>query len=427
MVFDDHDVTDDWNLCQLWRERVVGNPLGRSVWRDGLAVFALFQGWGNDPAAYDTQPGADVLDVCGRLFPADGRAGPDPQAVTDLDHLFGLGAEPPVMRWNYTVDGSVHRVLACDTRTRRGFTGPVSPPIQLPDGERQAQIPEGPLPAGFEVLFVVLSQPAVDPVMLGELTQGLIANGVSALSNIRKKMDVQDRAIVGLETLDYEGWGARPLEIVGLLDRLSTYPRVIIMSGDVHFAVCLSLWFWRRGQGLVSVIGQFTSSAVQYITFPEYLVPMLGQGWANDLVGRGLPDRLPGVEDPSRFAGRGDEPAAPPPSSPDAAPSGAGPGCGLARRRHRGRTCRLRRLAARLPPGPTARCRRDPEPVRPDPLSGEFDAADPLHGDRGYAELARRHSAACTSTPTPRRLAIYNKVARATFATTATGWSPAAR
>ena len=61
------------------------------------------------------------------------------------------------------------------------------------------------------------------------------------------------------------------------------------MSGDVHFAVCLSLSFWRRGQGLVSVIGQFTSSAVQYITFPEYLVPMLGQGWANDLVGRGYP------------------------------------------------------------------------------------------------------------------------------------------
>src|SRR5204863_8798082 len=112
-----------------------GNGLGRSVWRRGLAVFALFQGWGNDPAAYATGPGSDVLDAIGRLFPAGGGAGPDAGATADLDRQFGLGSEPPIMRWNYIVDGAVHRVLACDTRTRRGFTGPVSPPIQLPDGE----------------------------------------------------------------------------------------------------------------------------------------------------------------------------------------------------------------------------------------------------------------------------------------------------
>ena len=53
--------------------------------------------------------------------------------------------------------------------------------------------------------------------------------------------------------------------------------------------------------------------------------------------------------------------------------------------------------------------------MRPDPLSGEFDAADPLHGDRGYAELARRHSASVHQHANTRRLAIYNKVARVTF------------
>src|SRR5205085_8359538 len=104
--------------------------------------------------------------------------------------------------------------------------------------------------------------------------------------------------LTGLESLDYEGWGARPAEVPRLLDRLATYDRVMILSGDVHFAVSLSLRFWRHGQGLVSTIGQFTSSAVQYITFPEVLIPLLGQGWANDLLGRGYPFDLLVWRDP---------------------------------------------------------------------------------------------------------------------------------
>ncbi len=29
MIFDDHDVTDDWNLNPSWRDRVFTSPLGK--------------------------------------------------------------------------------------------------------------------------------------------------------------------------------------------------------------------------------------------------------------------------------------------------------------------------------------------------------------------------------------------------------------
>lgn len=414
MVFDDHDVTDDWNLCRLWQEQVLGNGLGRSVMRDGLAAFALLQGWGNDPVAYEDGPAAQLLDAISRLFSAGSTAGPDPAAAAEIDTLLGFTGQPPLMRWHYTVDGAVHRVIACDTRTRRGLTGRVSPPVQLPDAERGAQIPEGPLPAGFEMLIVVLSQPVLDPVVLGELTQGLIAGGAAAFASIDKKMKEPDaRAMAGLETLDYEGWGARPAEIARLLDRLATYRRVMILSGDVHFAVSLGLSFWRRGQGLVSTIGQFTSSAVQYITYPEILLPLLGQGWANQLIGSGYPFDLLVWRDPV------DDPV----STPGL------PSRGLRRR--------LLRRPVMLPTGDwpagttqeippdfawRLRLLQDqrsdpdrPEPVRPEPLPGEFDSADPLHGQRGYAALARRHAAGVRKHTNTRSVAIYNKVARLTF------------
>jgi len=415
MVFDDHDVTDDWNLCQLWVKQVYGNPLGRSVVRDGLVTFALTQGWGNNPIAYDSGPGAGLLARSTELFPASATQGPAQGAVDAIDTVLGLGGQPPQMRWNFAIDGPAHRVIACDTRTRRTFSGPVSPPIQLADAERDFQIPAGPAEAGVEMVMVVLSQPALDPVALGELTQGLISRGASAGASIANRMESPDKiALTGLESLDYEGWGARPANAARLLDRLATYKRVMILSGDVHFAVTLGLQFWRKGQGLVSEIGQFTSSAIQYITFPEVVVPLVGQGWANALIGRGYPFDVFVWTDPA-----------------DAPVTFATlPSRGV-RRRMLQRPVLLAGLY--LPEGASEAIPPDfvwslqllsdqrpdgerPEPVRPEALTAEFDADDPLHGEHGYSALSRRHQNAVRKHSNTRTLGMFNKVARLTFA-----------
>ena len=52
MIFDDHDVTDDWNITKEWQEKVASSPLGNHVIANALTAYWAFQGWGNDPAAF---------------------------------------------------------------------------------------------------------------------------------------------------------------------------------------------------------------------------------------------------------------------------------------------------------------------------------------------------------------------------------------
>ena len=52
MMFDDHEVTDDWYLNPMWRERAFASPLGTAILRNGLLAYAVFQDWGNSPSRY---------------------------------------------------------------------------------------------------------------------------------------------------------------------------------------------------------------------------------------------------------------------------------------------------------------------------------------------------------------------------------------
>jgi hypothetical protein len=53
MIFDDHDITDDWNISLEWKENVDNSPLARHVIANGLMAYWAFQGWGNNPVQYD--------------------------------------------------------------------------------------------------------------------------------------------------------------------------------------------------------------------------------------------------------------------------------------------------------------------------------------------------------------------------------------
>ncbi len=53
MIFDDHEITDDWNLNPSWRDRVFTSPLGKAIVRNGMMAYALFQDWGNRADRYN--------------------------------------------------------------------------------------------------------------------------------------------------------------------------------------------------------------------------------------------------------------------------------------------------------------------------------------------------------------------------------------
>ncbi len=52
MIFDDHDITDDWNLSREWEEIAYGHPFSRRIIGNALLAYAMNQAWGNCPEAF---------------------------------------------------------------------------------------------------------------------------------------------------------------------------------------------------------------------------------------------------------------------------------------------------------------------------------------------------------------------------------------
>lgn len=148
MMFDDHEVSDDWNITRDWVEGVRSEALGRDVLRNALTAYTLFQDLGNDPIRYTTTdtPQTKALAAIGELFFESGTLvddGPRQPAVDELEKRFGITklgagglATEPVddttrVHWHYRVDGPGYEVLVLDNRTGRGYEARTSVPANL--------------------------------------------------------------------------------------------------------------------------------------------------------------------------------------------------------------------------------------------------------------------------------------------------------
>jgi hypothetical protein len=77
-------------------------------------------------------------------------------------------------------------------------------------------------------------------------------------------MELQLR-LTTLGELDFESWSYHPAAFQELLERLSQYPSVVILSGDVHYGYSNVMEYWndRPPASSYSVFAQFCSSAAR--------------------------------------------------------------------------------------------------------------------------------------------------------------------
>jgi hypothetical protein len=274
MIFDDHDVTDDWNLSQRWINRVYTKPMGAQVIRNALCAYALFQGWGNDPAAFATGRNAELLQAISTRFGQP--TGPYPKGEDKPMHqLLGLIPATPAQQvhWNYQVPSPTTLMVVLDTRTRRKFAGQGFQPPDLLGQNRDAQLPAGPLADGREMLFVISAAPVIGPDVIDSIGwpaaqiaidvvhagKGLDGKGFD-LGEIGEEYKKAPRPNVGTEKYDAEGWSANEVAREEFLKRLATYPAAAILSGDVHFSSTVVMDHYRKGVAKPSRIVQLTCS-----------------------------------------------------------------------------------------------------------------------------------------------------------------------
>jgi hypothetical protein len=271
MVFDDHEVTDDWNLDFPWVAAVYSNAPGRRLVTNGVLAYALCQHWGNVPGRFATagSPEASLLaavDGAGGLA-----ASPAPTAAPLLGVPAGVPAEPPpavalrdlsdpaAIRYDLTVDptdGWPVRIVLLDERSAREFSRTDNQAARISRAALALQLPP---PATSALLTLVV---AAAPV----LGSDLVENVIQPLFNLLPG---------GGEFADYESWSAVTANHQDLLERLAAHDPVVVLSGDVHYGFTARLT--RLQGGATTHLAQLTASAAKNVEIKNAAISMLSE------------------------------------------------------------------------------------------------------------------------------------------------------
>lgn len=278
MIFDDHEVTDDWNISRDWISNVNRSLLGRGILRNGLLAYGIFQGWGNDPDTFAASGdnAAFLTEAAKVLAPNHDVPAADTAA---LDQCLGLGPAPDAskqIKWHYQLPGIKHHTVVLDTRTRRGFPNALPTPASLLGESLKTQLPAGTsAPPERQLLILVSPVPVLGPSVIEQIAQPL-ADAVHDVKLSAARLPYSEcnptGQIEGRFVNDVESWAANELAFEEFIARVATHPRVVILSGDVHYGTSLSLDYWKGGKDeAVSRVVQLTASALHNPADKDFL------------------------------------------------------------------------------------------------------------------------------------------------------------
>ena len=236
MIFDDHDVTDDWNLTRGWEEAVYGNQFAKRIVGNALIGYWLCQGWGNDP--HKLQP---LYESCKSLFTANGINQHDQlvEQMLDWEH------------WGYCLE-TTPKLVVLDTRTQRWRSEfSLSKPSGLMDWEALSDLQQELI--GQESVIMVSAAPIF---------------GVKFIETIQRIFTFFGKAL----TVDAENWMAHKgtaSVILRIFRNRKTPPNFVILSGDVHYSFVYDITLRFRHNS--PNITQITSSGIKN-QFPDKLL-----------------------------------------------------------------------------------------------------------------------------------------------------------
>jgi phosphodiesterase/alkaline phosphatase D-like protein len=283
MIFDDHDVRDDWNTSAAWRERITAQPWWRGRIRGALASYWIYQHIGN------LSPQHRHADATWRAVQGVGAdAWPVLRKMADASD-----SDAAAVRWSFRWDIDGVRLVVVDTRCGRVLT----------EG-RRAMLDD----AEFSWVEDAVSADAhqADHVLVGCSLPWLLAPALHDLEAANEAACARGGALAERirQALDLEHWAAFRNSfnrLTALLRRVAAGPdapaTISVLSGDVHHSYVARADF--NGAAGGSPVYQLVSSAVHH-GLPWYAPPSLRAGWNPVLaaVARSVARRF-GVPDPA--------------------------------------------------------------------------------------------------------------------------------
>nr|WP_242477213.1 alkaline phosphatase D family protein [Halochromatium glycolicum] len=240
MIFDDHDITDDWNLSREWEEMAYGHPFSRRIIGNALIGYLINQGWGNRPEAFDDV----LLDSVRRALAQPGQTAHD-DCIERLHRFdqwhFQWPTEPPLV----VMDSRTHRWRS-EISARQ--------PSGLMDWEALTDLQQ----ALFGHPAVLLVSPA--PIF-----------GVKLIEAIQRVFTWLGKPLL----VDAENWMAHPgaaQVILNIFRHPKTPEHFVVLSGDVHYSFVYDIEL--RGHERGPDIWQICSSGLRN-AFPDRLLAVL--------------------------------------------------------------------------------------------------------------------------------------------------------
>ncbi|MEV6761405.1 alkaline phosphatase D family protein [Streptomyces sp. NPDC051105] len=251
MIFDDHDVIDDWNTSAAWLADMRATPWWQERLMSGLMSYWVHQHLGNlSPAELAADPLYTA--VCAS---ADG---------TDELRAFAAKADtdPASVRWSYRRDFGRTRLLMVDTRAARVL-----------DEHHRAMLDPG--EAEWLREQALADRESYDHLLVGTSLPWLLPHLIHDLETWDAALCRGERGARWAEfgerlrrAADLEHWAAFPAsfaELAGLIARTGSGPgapaSICVLSGDVHHAYVAEP-AWPAGTGPASRVLQLTCSPV---------------------------------------------------------------------------------------------------------------------------------------------------------------------
>ncbi len=212
MTFDDHEVTDDWNISKKWLKNT-DNLYARRIIANGLAAYWAFQGWGNTPDYQDPpNPRLAVLGIIESHLRKQLKSNGKLYRFNDRDYGKPMLA---YHEWSYLAP-SEPPVVVTDLRTERHHDR------YKPSHLTRAAFDKLVFPKKGRPLVIVVASPLLNwKPMLTLRAADMLING--------KRVDVE----YGDLWDDVEGGRA---QFIDWIVREAKPRSLVSLSGDVHYS-----------------------------------------------------------------------------------------------------------------------------------------------------------------------------------------------
>ncbi|MFE7166021.1 alkaline phosphatase D family protein [Streptomyces sp. NPDC057616] len=267
MIFDDHDVIDDWNTSAAWLEDMRATPWWQERLLSGLMSYWVHQHLGN---LSPTELAADPLYAAAREAPD----------ATDELRAFAAKADADAasVRWSYRRDFGRVRLLMVDSRAARVLQEDSRSMLDPGEAEwlREQTLADR---GSYDHLLVGTSLPWLLPHLVhdAEAWDAALSRGERGARWARFGEKLRRKA-------DLEHWAAFPSSFDALADLFAEAgsgpeapASVLVLSGDVHHAYVAEPT-WRDGGPDARVL-QLTCSPV-HNSVPGYMRWGFRFGWS---------------------------------------------------------------------------------------------------------------------------------------------------